>query len=100
MAIDPIRVAQLLGNLSGTERTSPISTGAASFGNMLKQSVDQISQTESNVRQDVVKLATGNTDALHNITINAAKADLAVQTMVSVRNKALDAYNEIMRITL
>ena len=100
MAIDPIRVAQLLGNLPGTERTSPISSSAESFENMLRQSVDQIAQTENNVRQDVVKLATGNTDALHNITINTAKADLAVQTMVSVRNKALDAYNEIMRITL
>ncbi len=100
MAIDPIRIAQLLGNLPGTERTSPISTSGASFENMLKQSLDQIAQTESTVRQDAVKLATGNTDALHSITINAAKADLAVQTMVTVRNKVLDAYNEIMRITL
>lgn len=100
MAIDPIRVAQLFGNLSGTERTSPISAGVTSFENMLQQSVEEIAQTQTNVYGDAVKLATGSSDALHNITINAAKADLAVQTMVSVRNKALDAYNEIMRITL
>ena len=49
---------------------------------------------------DAVALATGKSDALHNITINAAKADLAITTVVSVRNKALEAYNEIMRITL
>lgn len=100
MTIDSIRAAQALGNLAGTERTSSISTGVTSFQNMLQQSVSQIAQTQEAVRDDVVKLATGNSDALHTITINAAKADLAVQTMVSVRNKALDAYNEIMRITL
>ena len=100
MAIDPIRVSQLLGNLNGPQRTSPVSAGVESFESMLKNSVEEIAKTQDAVREDAVKLATGNTDALHSITINAAKADLAVQTMVSVRNKALDAYNEIMRITL
>ena len=100
MAIDPIRVSQLLGNLNGPQRTSPVSAGVKSFESMLKNSVEEIARTQDAVREDAVKLATGNTDALHSITINAAKADLAVQTMVSVRNKALDAYNEIMRITL
>ena len=99
MNIDPIRL-QMLGNLSGTQSTSPLSSTGLSFENMLQNSVAQIAETESAVRNDVVMLATGNSDAMHNVTINAAKADLAVQTMVSVRNKALDAYNEIMRITL
>jgi flagellar hook-basal body complex protein FliE len=52
------------------------------------------------VQADTIKLATGNIDSLHTLTIDLAKAELAVQTLVQVRNKALDAYNEIMRITL
>jgi flagellar hook-basal body complex protein FliE len=99
MTIDPIRM-QMLSNLTGAERTSPLSSTGASFESMLKNSVAQISDTEAAVRSDVVKLSTGNTDSLHNVSINSAKAELAVQTMVTVRNKALDAYNEIMRITL
>ncbi len=99
MNVDPIRM-QLLSNLTGTQRTSPLSSTAASFESLLQNSVAKIAETETAVREDAIKLSTGSSDSLHNITINAAKADLAVQTMVSVRNKALDAYNEIMRITL
>ena len=100
MTIDPIQFAQITGSMPGVERTSPLSSGAVSFESMLQKSVSQIADTQATVRDDVIQLATGNTDALHSITINAAKADLAIQTMVTVRNKALDAYNEIMRITL
>lgn len=100
MTIDPIQFAQITGSMPGVERASPLSSGAISFENMLQKSVSQIADTQATVRDDVIKLATVNTDALHSITINAAKADLAIQTMVTVRNKALDAYNEIMRITL
>lgn len=99
MNIDPIRL-QMLGNLSGLERTSPLSSTGATFESMLQKSFAQIAETEAAVRDDAIRLATGSSDALHNLSINAAKADLAVQTMVAVRNKALDAYNEIMRITL
>jgi len=66
----------------------------------LKDAVAQMINTDAAAKFDVVNLATGNSDSPHNITINAAKADLAVEMLVSVRNKALDAYNEIMRITL
>jgi flagellar hook-basal body complex protein FliE len=100
MSIDPIRLAQITGSTPGVGRTSSLSSSAESFENMLLNSISQIAETQATVRDDVIKLATGNTDALHSITINAAKADLAIQTMVTVRNKALDAYNEIMRITL
>jgi flagellar hook-basal body complex protein FliE len=100
MSIDPIRLAQITGSTPGVERTSSLSSSAVAFENMLQSSLAQIAETQAAVRDDAIKLATGNTDALHTITINAAKADLAIQTMVTVRNKALDAYNEIMRITL
>jgi flagellar hook-basal body complex protein FliE len=99
MNIDSVRL-QMLSNLTGATRTSPLTSTQTSFENLVQTSLAQIADTESAVKTDTVKLATGGSDALHSITINAAKADLAVQTMVSVRNKALDAYNEIMRITL
>jgi len=37
---------------------------------------------------------------LHTAMINAAKADITLQAAVQIRNKLLDAYNEIMRINL
>jgi flagellar hook-basal body complex protein FliE len=75
-------------------------TSGTQFQNLLSDLVENVKETENAVRQDMVNLALGEADALHNILINSAKADLAVQTLVAVRNKALDAYNELMRITL
>lgn len=74
--------------------------GGPGFQNLLNDLISNVKEAESAVRQDMVNLALGDTDALHNIMINSAKADLAVQTLVAVRNKALEAYNELMRISL
>ena len=98
MNIDSVRM-QMLSNLTGATRTSPLTSTQTSFENLVQTSLAQIAEAESAARTDTVKLATGSSDSLHSVTINAAK-DLALQMMVSVRNKALDAYNEIMRITL
>jgi flagellar hook-basal body complex protein FliE len=100
MSIDPIRVAQAVGNAAGTERSASATDPASSFQNFLLKSLSDITEAEGTVQNDVISLATGASDGLHNISINAAKADLAIQMVVSVRNKALEAYNEIMRITL
>jgi len=74
--------------------------GETVFAEMLKSAVDQVNETDRISKEDGLKIATGETDNLHAVMINAEKADLALQLMVQVRNKALDAYNEIMRITL
>ncbi|MGJ4850819.1 flagellar hook-basal body complex protein FliE [Bacillota bacterium Meth-B3] len=103
MPLDPIRIAQLLGGAMSPQQVTPANPAALSgpsFGDTLMQSLSDIAKTQSAVQSDAVALATGKSDALHNITINAAKADLAITTVVSLRNKALEAYNEIMRITL
>jgi flagellar hook-basal body complex protein FliE len=99
MTIDPIRAAQVIQSATSTTGTQS-SEVTSSFKNYLLNSLSEVSGAEGAAQDDVLSLAMGTTDGLHNITINAAKADLAIETMVSVRNKALDAYNEIMRITL
>ncbi|MGI5891303.1 MAG: flagellar hook-basal body complex protein FliE [Bacillota bacterium] len=72
----------------------------SSFTDFFQQALDQVKLTEDQVQQDILNMATGEANNLHDITINIAKADLALQTFVQIRNKALDAYNEVMRITL
>jgi flagellar hook-basal body complex protein FliE len=103
MAITPI---SQLGNLESTfnltqnENVLQTSDDFIPFSELLKNAVSQVEQSEQAVKAAEVSIATGDADDLHNIMIEVAKADLAVQTFVQVRNKALDAYNEIMRITL
>lgn len=100
MLITPISgMTPLVGQLNQlSEKTNP--GGETVFADMLQNAVDQVNITDQVSKQDAIKIASGDTDNLHTVMINAEKADLALQLMVQVRNKALDAYNEIMRITL
>ncbi len=75
-------------------------TLGAGFKGVLEQVVNNVEKTEAATQKDAYDLATGNVDDVHTMMINAAKADLALQTMVQLRNKMIDAYSEVMRINL
>jgi flagellar hook-basal body complex protein FliE len=57
---------------------------------------EQISTSESALRS----LATGETDNIHHVMLSLEKAKLSFQLMLQVRNKALEAYQEMMRMQL
>lgn len=71
-----------------------------SFKNMLSDLINDVNKAEAAVTEDIKRIASGNTDNLHEIMINAQKAELSILTAVQVRNKVLDAYKEIMNINL
>jgi len=106
MAITPITP---IASIEKTIKLSPIAAEAPktsgannSFAGMLKEMLDAVNATDAITKADSFNLAMGFTDMqdLHNIEINAIKADLALRTVTSVRNKVLEAYTEIMRITV
>lgn len=70
------------------------------FKDILKNAVENAKETQRVAEQDILNVLSGQTDDLHTVIINSVKAELALQTMVQLRNKALESYNEIMRITL
>lgn len=103
MAITPIRpgtAIQPLRPLETVEKSNRPNGSPQSFTSAIGNAVDRIETAEAAVRQDAYDLAVGNTDDLHTAMINAAKADITLQAAVQIRNKILDAYNEIMRINL
>ncbi|MGI6731910.1 MAG: flagellar hook-basal body complex protein FliE [Anaerovoracaceae bacterium] len=70
------------------------------FKEILQDMVQNVEDTEAVTKMDAYNLAMGNMDDMHTMMINAAKADIALQTMVQIRNKVLEAYSEIMRTNL
>jgi len=76
-------------------------SGGVTFADMLKSVIDNANATSAQANANANNLAWGVTDtALHNIEIDALRADLALRTLTSVRNKVLEAYQEVMRITV
>ena len=70
------------------------------FQTMFQDAIKNVKTTDSNVNKELYKLTTGQSDDLHNLTIASTKATMSVMVLVQLRNKALDAYNEVMRINM
>jgi flagellar hook-basal body complex protein FliE len=69
---------------------------ASAIGDGLKQ-VDALDRTASS---KAIKAATGDLTDIHDYVIAATQAQTATELTTTVRNKALDAFNEIMRMPL
>jgi len=70
------------------------------FKDVFQEVVKNVEQTDAVTKEDAYNLSIGKMDDMHTMIINAAKADVALQTMVQLRNKFLEAYSEVMRTNL
>ncbi|MGI5998791.1 MAG: flagellar hook-basal body complex protein FliE [Lutispora sp.] len=71
-----------------------------SFSEMLKDSIQKVNQLQLESQNLNNQLVAGNIDNVHQVVIASQKAELALQFTLQVRNKILDAYNEIMRMSI
>lgn len=72
--------------------------GAKSFADTLKEAVGQVNALQQTADVKAQELATGKTDNIQDVMMAAEKADIALRLMVNVRNKVIDAYNDIMKM--
>lgn len=93
---------QIWGKMTGVEGAAPAADGESSslFRNIFNQAVQDVKESESNLAEQQYLLATGQVDDPHSVQIAASEAQLSTNMLVQLRNKALDAYNELMRISL
>jgi flagellar hook-basal body complex protein FliE len=77
-------------------------TGAAKpdFGAMVAQGLEKLQATQATSDNLAVKATTGNLTDIHDYMIAANEATLATQMTVAVRNKAVEAFTEIMRMQM
>ncbi|WP_172371459.1 flagellar hook-basal body complex protein FliE [Sporosarcina jiandibaonis] len=68
------------------------------FGQVFKQSLEKVNaaQQESDLLTD--KLVRGEVKDVHEVMIAAQKASLSLQLTLQVRNKVVEAYQEVMRM--
>lgn len=73
-------------------------TPKTSFGDVLKDSIKKVGEIEKEADQEVQKLATMESGDIVNTMMAIEKADMSFQMMMQVRNKIIDAYQEIMKM--
>jgi flagellar hook-basal body complex protein FliE len=83
---------------------SPSATGTAKaapgFGEMLKESLNEVNKMQLDADKSVEDLATGKNKNIHETMIAISQADMAFRMTMQVRNKVVDAYQEIMRMSI
>ncbi|HKM05116.1 MAG TPA: flagellar hook-basal body complex protein FliE [Lachnospiraceae bacterium] len=73
------------------------------FGSILHSAMESLNTTNSylsDAENEKIKLALGETDNTHDLTIALQKASTALQYTVAIRDKFLEAYKEIMQIQI
>jgi flagellar hook-basal body complex protein FliE len=68
------------------------------FGDLVTRAVDTVERDQAGADRLATKAATGDLTDVHDYMIAATQAQLSTELTVAVRNKALDAFNEIMRM--
>lgn len=104
MAINPVTLMtpQTLAVNETNKLTTPTTSYEAqqSFANSLKDAIASVNEQQVTSDQMTEKLINGEDVDLHEVMIAAQKASITLNTTIEVRNKAIEAYQEIMRMTI
>lgn len=90
------------GNSAGTMVTTGISPAsgppqdAAPFGDLLADAVSQVTQLQDHARMAVEGLMSGSGVDVHEAMIDEQKAEMAFEMALSLRNKAVEVYQQVM----
>ena len=98
MTIDPISHVN-----AGMAQSFPIQNAtktnqADGFGDLLGKMVGKVSELQANADKSIQQLATGESKGLHEVMLSVEKASVSFQMLTQVRNKAVEAYQEVMRM--
>jgi len=82
----------------GLPAVAPAGAPGASFGQVLKDSLAQVNQLQHEADSAIESLATGGPATLHDTMLAVQKAELSFKLMMQVRNKIVEAYQEVVRM--
>lgn len=77
----------------------PAATGETTdFGSAIRRGLEHVAGLERQVDKVTESLATGGDAQVHDLMIATSKAGVAVEMLAAIRNRAVEAYQEIMRL--
>jgi flagellar hook-basal body complex protein FliE len=97
-----MRVPSLGAPGLGAEKAAPLGGGTAlnGFGKALTDAISGLSQSQNIADSKSVQLAAGDPVDLHEVMLARETAGLDFQLALQVRNKLVEAYQDVMRMQL
>jgi flagellar hook-basal body complex protein FliE len=102
MMKDSLSFDKLQSDLKGIQdsvessKTSPSSKEG--FEHLLRQGLNDVNANLNESEKMSLELATGKHSNIHETMLAATRAELSFQLMVQMRNKAIEAYQDVMRM--
>lgn len=97
----PINAVSSVGSVAGTtsvKAAEPVS--GADFRKMLFSEIEKVSQAQTDATAASQAAIAGTADSIHEMKVASMKAEMTLEFAVSVNNKAIEAYKEVMRVQL
>jgi len=99
MRIEPIIKNLCEGAPSAIMSNSPGGAGSVSFADELKSKVGEINRLQNEAEATMQQSSIKGAANIHETMIQLAQADMGLVLLAKVRNKVLDAYHEVMRMS-
>lgn len=102
MSISPVSpVAAGVTPVAGPASTAAVDPASGEkFGNLLTTGLENLQATQTKADGLAAEAAVGQLGDVHDLMIASTQASLATELTVAVRNRAVDAFNEIMRMQI
>jgi flagellar hook-basal body complex protein FliE len=101
-ALGALQALQPTQSTQATQASRSVQFGqpvdGSGFGTAMTGAVDNLQQLQSVSNTQAVQAVTGNLDDIASATIAATRAQVSLELVAAVRNKGVDAFNEIMRM--
>jgi flagellar hook-basal body complex protein FliE len=96
-----VMIQNSLGPIQGTLAQQPNVEGAedGDFGKMVARAIDDVNGQLAQAGKSVEALTTGENKDIHATMISMEKASISLQLLTQVRNKIIDAYKEVQRMS-
>lgn len=100
---DPLGLISSNGSVQQAQQNSAAARradaqGGPSFRDVLMKNIEQVSKLQQEAEMAVEDLAAGRRDDYQGVMIAKAKADMAFKMLLQVRNKMVDAYEEVKQM--
>lgn len=83
-----------------TTTTEDSDVSSPTFLDVFTGIIDNAVETNAQKQEDILQLMLGDTDNLEEIQANITKAQVATELLVTVKNSVVDAYNEIIKMSI
>jgi flagellar hook-basal body complex protein FliE len=88
------------GGVSPVKTAASGGTAGSSFADTLKQSIGEVSKLQQDANQAVQDLVSGKTEDVTGVMTAMEKSDIAFKTLLAIRSKLMEAYDEVKNISV